>query len=255
MPPESAEVADIWRTVIREAGGYFSKDSWFVSLSEEDYASVKVNDPCNALEMRKHVRVIPPPAEVPRLPMRGNKALGGAIVDQVTSEKIIVRSPFLLNAIREIVYWPTPAYSPGLTRLELDTPFRSIGVHRNGFAQLEQAMRAELATAVGPARTELQKNLGHLELFLSEADKVQAIHVEAEKERHARGMVTFDMLWMVLKPGAYVYVKVGGFEIAGRIRLLRWERGSLGSGSLEEVFTSLTVYIWYLDHDGVSSVP
>lgn len=39
-------------------------------------------------------------------------------------------------------------------------------------------------------------------------DKVQS-SVQAERERHSRGQVTFDMLWLLFKPGCQVYYDYG----------------------------------------------
>lgn len=251
------EVPSIIRTVIQESGPLLSKEKTYCNLTQEEYESIKDNNSGNAFEIRKHVKLIPPPPVSSSSSSRGNPLFNGAIVDSVVYEKMIIRCPHLLKAIKETVYWPSSAFYGGRHYLEINTPYRSIGVHREAFRrllethqhQLEHLNQQEsLDDSASQKKRELETTIRHLDLFLQQVDKVQAESIELEKTRYTRDAATFDMLWMILKPGTYVYVTINETVIAARVKILVWDHGALGGA--EDPYMAVTVHVWYLDHNG-----
>jgi hypothetical protein len=247
----------VFRTVIQETGGPLTPQKSFSSLSQEEYASIQDETSGTAFEIQKRIRTIPPPPNSSRAASyRGNKLIGGAIVDRVLSEKIIIRSPSLLRDIRTTVFWPSSAYQAGRRELEINVPYRSISVYRTQFDTLLETYNVRLQSlsasdAQGVKDMDEKANLGksilHLQLLLEEVDRVQAGNVKLEEARFARNMVTFDMLWMRLTPGTYIYASINDTIVAGRVNLLIWDSEH---GSQEDGYSSVTVHLWYLDHDG-----
>ena len=94
-------------------------------------------------------------------------------------------------------------------------------------------------------------------MLLNEVDKVQKDPIAEEKRRNTgdKGRqippkATFDMLWMLYKPGEQVYVQTEDFEGLCRIRLLVWDRGRALSTDAEDPYAAVELNLWYLDHDG-----
>lgn len=258
---------EIWRTVIRHRGSRHSPETYHHSLSKNDYENIERCDASPAFEMRKHVLTIHPfgGSSNPEVEPPRNPVLGYDIVDHVISEQMIIRSPQLLRAIKDVVHWPSAAFYDGQKRLTLNSPFRSIGVHRSGFSRLLEQRRIDLQNAMISNRSEpsqmpevtnpktqhLQLTVRHLELFLAEVDKVQALDLKLEEARHLRRLATFDMLWMLFKPGVKVHMAANGPNLACIIELLVWNRGTTRADSTDGPYEYVDVQMWYWDHDGM----
>ena len=256
-PSSLKQAPDIMWTIYRDTGNPLKDARTYQSVSEKDYDNIRDTASGAAIEMKKHIRVIEPPKNISGRDPRGNPVLNGDIVDLVESERMIIRSQRLLNELRKVIYWPTGAYYDGQKKLALDTPYRSIGVYRRELAKLRNEHYSHIQglqdlDEQDPAKhkiTDMKQTVQELDLVLKEVDKVQSANVALEEERHLRepqAVATFDMLWMLFKPGDYVYVNINGFEVAARANLLFWQ----GSRSIEDPYLTVTFRVWYLDHDG-----
>ncbi|KFZ17918.1 hypothetical protein V501_01479 [Pseudogymnoascus sp. VKM F-4519 (FW-2642)] len=268
-PDALGKPAPIWRTVVRSEGPIRNRVKKGCALDEEEYYSIQDKDIGSAIELVKEVNIIPTDETELKHRQRGNKALGGAIIQEVTSEKIVVRCPLLCEAIREIIYWPSAAFSGGLRSLEFHTPYRAIGAHRQQFAQLQAALEEEAQgqipafdgaqeeTDISSAEPDDQRDsvvlLNHLKLFLEQVDRVQKDGIRDEQQRNEKKMVTFDYLWVLFNPGKFVYVDIDGAMVACRVRLLVWGGGDiLSTRSTEDSYRQVELHLWYLDHDGTT---
>ena len=251
------QAPDIMWTIYRDTGAPFKDARTYQSISEKDYDNVQDTASGAAIEMRKHIRVVEPPKNLFGQDPRGNPVLNGDIVDLIESERMIIRSPRLLNELRKVIYWPTGAYYDGQKKLSLDTPYRSIGVYRRELAKLRNEHHSHVQSLEDQSEEDstadkiedTKQIVRELDLLLKEVDKVQSANVALEEERHLRqpqAVATFDMLWMLFKPGDYVYVNMNGCEVAARVNLLFWQ----GTRSIEDPYLTVTVRVWYLDHDG-----
>jgi len=266
----SAELPDVFRTVINESGLNLARNNTFSSLTEEEYLSINDQSSIVAFEIQKRVKSIPPPPNGSKASLRGNPLLEGAIVDRVISEKMIIRSPQLLSIIKQTVFWPSSTYHFSSRELEISAPYRSIGVYYDSFqkrlkadgVRLEEkekekkrqelekrpVLRQVTIQAIDRQIDDLITARKHLHLLLKEVNRVQANNREEEIQRHSKGEVTFDMLWMLLKPGTYVYACVHETLVAGRVRLLIWN--SSPRSRHDDEYIGVTVCFWYLDHNG-----
>ena len=279
-PHPDGQPASIWRTVIAEDGNLHNRRKTYYAFDEESYNSISdagLTD--SAIELVKEVKIIPKSQDQLQHRQRGNKALQGHIVEEIKEEKIVVRSPLLCKAIREMVYWPSLTFSGGTRHLEIRVPYRSIGTHRSEFQVLQEHLEASLersglrdntlpSGSIDPATTNAinlvnqnslddnRKLLNQLKLFLGQVDRTLQEGLEGEKERIAKGMITFDYLWKILTPGVFAYCRWNrdiDEEIACQVRLLTWTGGNelLGRESSEDYHRSVIVHVWYIDHRGI----
>lgn len=266
---EAVEHSHILRTVITQRGPSSKGDKSFVRMSEQDYENIEKTDPSMAFEMQKHVATIKPTTSAKGLKIVGNAALDNEFVDYVASEKIIIRSPQLLKIIKDNVYWPSSAFYEGQKRLELNYPYRAIGVHRDKLECVLSAGKQQLqerqslthgdmgqkqpdttAPDEGLEPLDLALTMQHLELFLTEINKVQRESMDIEKERHNRGFATFDMLWMLIKPGMTVYSRNEEATLACRVKILIWNVGVVSHSTNDDPYQKVDIVLWYLDHNG-----
>ena len=104
---------------------------------------------------------------------------------------IILRSPTVIEALKSIVeYYPSLNLSYGEVRIE--EPFRPLVGH---FEQIK-AYRDGLGV-----EDDLRKELTMLIDFLDDRTMSE---VTLERERHARGRCTWNMLWLLFMPGTEV---------------------------------------------------
>lgn len=113
--------------------------------------------------------------------------------------KIRIHSPKLINALRAVV-----SYYPGQDLLgdtvEFLNPFRFIFHHR---AQLEEYKSNHPKQHSESYRAECNQ---HIDVLLSEFEKLEGKRASKEAERHSREVATFENLWMLYKPGEKVFV-------------------------------------------------
>ncbi|KAK7956408.1 uncharacterized protein PG986_005630 [Apiospora aurea] len=261
-PSGAQESPEISRTVVAQRGNVLNGEKRYYTLSEGDYDGVETHNTESAFEMRKDVATIKPPSNDRHLMQLGNSALDNDIVDHVTSEKIVIRSPHLLKVVKENIYWPSSAFYDGQKSLTLDSPYRSVGVYRDTLGQVLDRMKGRLSREETVAKaadefpdsdlsdSDLRLTAHHLELFLCEVDKVQWHGIQLEKERHNRKKATFDMLWKLYKPGMVVYTEKDGVKLACRVKLLIWSHGSVIKAGPDDPYQRIEVVLWYLDHDG-----
>ena len=242
----------VQRTVyFEDDSGYLQGSTLPAVLSEEQFESYQPPKKNCVLSIRRYVKMtegssIPPNAEM---------------IESVRGEQITIYSPLLLQAVRNVVkYWPTMAYYENLGHMTLDRPYRSIGAHRREFNDLLGSLQARLiGTSVtpddDPANEERKMTwqiIEELELLLKEVDKVQQDLIVEERARHSLDppQATFEMLWMLFKPGDHVYIKSGGAEIAGIVRYLFWQLDDEPQGHGPETYRLVELNVWHLDHDG-----
>ena len=97
-------------------------------ILEKEYDDINDTAFGAAIEMKKQILVVEPPKILSGQDLRGDPVLNGDLVDRIKPEQMIIRSSRLLDGIKKVLYWPTSAYWDGQKKLELATPFRSIGV-------------------------------------------------------------------------------------------------------------------------------
>ena len=155
-----------------------------------------------------------------------------------------INSPAIINALQKVVeYYPGLDF-PGESFL-VDEPFHVLIHHESELA----AFRENYAPDKNRPQSECcdrEKNtyehLGVLQTFLKQR---VGLRVETERIRHKRGVATFDMLWMLFKPGTTVYTDTWLSEEYDAYVIQ-----SVKGGVDEESTSSLQIEMWFLDFDG-----
>lgn len=249
----------IMRTLFRQPiKGLMQHPTYERDLGEEEYDNYRDSTSSSAIELTKDVKIIPPGLSKQNTFKSGQGNNGEDIIDHIVSEKMIIRSPELIKIIKEVVsYWPSAAFYENQTKLVLDRPYRSLGVYRVEFGTKLKEYEAKLKqTEMGTNDQEtLDLKVKELKQLLAEVDKVQGAFVNAEVERNQGSPIeppraTFDMLWMLYKPGDSVYVSTNEFTGVCRLRLSVWGRGRSSGPSIgtEDPYASVTLHLWYWDH-------
>ncbi|KAJ8118977.1 hypothetical protein ONZ43_g3889 [Nemania bipapillata] len=252
----TAETSSIVRRVYKDTGDRLSDAKTYRLVSEEDYDGLRDMNSGYPIEMTKVVKVIQPPNGSKSAVMRGNGMLDNEIIDHIKSETMTIRSKTLLEELKKIIYWPSAAFYHGQQKLQLSYPYRSLCVYRDELEKLLEAKTKELSEAEDSSddAARLKLTHDHLSLVLAEVDKVSKANVILEDERHSRPepVATFDMLWKLFRPGTEVYLYEDGQETAAKVRLLRWDYGPLAmNDQSDRPFRTVSVFVWYLDHDGI----
>jgi hypothetical protein len=248
VPPEDTEVRRI--IYFENVKGFLESSQALDNLAEDRYESYTDTAVKSVFVLKKIVKVVPYD--------KGKKG-GKVFIDSVKSEQIIIYSSLLLSAIRSVVqYWPTPAYYGSSKKLVLEKPYRSLVAHSEEL--LELARHHETRSKQDPQDEDSERSrkvASEVKLLMKEVGKVHSQQIKEEEARHRQNppKATFDMLSMIFKPGTSVYTTIEGSEVAGRVKLVLWDRGNhLGrSSSVDDPYLRVFVNLWYLDYRGKCS--
>lgn len=222
-------------------------------LNERDYDKIKRAGSSSVLEMRKEAIV-------------ERKTLDSShqSVISVTHESMTIYSPRLLKVIPELVgYYPGQKLdglqlNEGTRRMVVNRPFRMLGGALEGLAALEKEYITKTEGIAGRRLKEddeqeyhnLKEIAEHIGLLLRELNKVLKMPLEDERRHHAANKATFDMLWLLYRPGTEVYTRVHDQWTCCRVYSPLWETIRQGEDSVSLVVCKLRM--WYLDFDGIS---
>ena len=174
----------------------------------------------------------------------------------VSMSKMTIYSQAILRAIAAVAaYYP----SVDLTRgpVTLYEPYTIIAHYLQELEDYQAACNDNVdqndtpstTAAVNAPASSDRESFEHLGLLLRffEANGVK-IKVEEEKARHAKGVCTFRMLWLLFKPGMTVYVYDGGQSSARVISALEIDPKIL----LQHIrfFSPHSFRLWNLNFDG-----
>lgn len=169
--------------------------------------------------------------------------LDNPLVDVAVGRILVtVMSPALIQAIRKLVpYYPSRDLQ-GRT-LELGRHNDLVWLHLDGFERyIEQPDEDNVTRLAKP----------HLRRLLALVENINGQGVADEKARHARGMCTYDMVWLLYKPGITVYLESHG-SLAAFV-VIDCEYHDARTEILEDRIVTLprgwTVGLWNLDYDG-----
>ena len=119
--------------------------------------------------------------------------------------KLKINSPAIINAFHSVI-----DYSAGLNILEdsdtLSEPNRTSSHHDKELKAYRNRFHPD---AIDPNVELCERNVNayeHLGILQDVLFERSGKAVEAERQRHARGVATFDMLWLLFRPGTNVYV-------------------------------------------------
>ena len=92
--------------------------------------------------------------------------------------------------------------------------------------------------------------------MLEEVDKVQKKLIAEELVRYGKDVPkpTFEMLWILFKPGDLVYFTLQGSLVAGMVRFVYWKPDDVERTN-SNTHKQVEMHVWYLDHDGACQRP
>jgi hypothetical protein len=128
------------------------------------------------------------------LVVRNRKSHGSKRSMEIDS--IVIQSP-VLKSILENVFSGYPGVTPGLANLTFSAPFTPFFYRQN---ELEQATKQQ-----GDQLTSDHLNLLYTTIAAELMDTFRA-----QKDFVSHGVITFEYIWTLFKPGNLVYSKVGG---------------------------------------------
>ncbi|KAF5849405.1 hypothetical protein GGP41_006349 [Bipolaris sorokiniana] len=110
---------------------------------------------------------------------------------------IEITSPAVLEALRCVVDY-APGYDLGARKVRIDWPYSLLVHHEDALAKYQE--RFATSDCIGGAcpGTYAYRHISIVRNFVKAA---VGAAVRDERERHARGMATFDMLWLLFPPG------------------------------------------------------
>ncbi|PVH75853.1 P-loop containing nucleoside triphosphate hydrolase protein [Cadophora sp. DSE1049] len=156
-----------------------------------------------------------------------------------------INSPAIIAALQSVVeYYPDQSFLGD--SVSIATPYALLIHHQKELEEYRRDLQ-EICTASSVAICQKQQAaINHLGVLLEFLRDTVGAEVKAERERHARGFATFEMLWLLFKPGEDVY------------NAERFERGCLEPRVVQEVSGGMVrgkpcayqITMWGLDYDG-----
>lgn len=212
-------------------------------MSENDFDAINVEHAESAIEVRRSVEY----------------ASGEKSVLAIWATDMRIYSRHLLDIIPEVVgYYPSyalrghkdPSRGP-VPFLQIASPYRMINGARDNLTEVKKRFQVFLDNHEGedaqPEEVEkAQTTIRHIKALENELDKLSG-PIQEEKKLHKLDppMATFDMLWLLFRPGTVVLTKVAGEWAAAAVYLPIWGGEETNSKSHLELIT------WYHDFDGL----
>jgi len=133
-------------------------------------------------------------------------------VDVIQNPQILIHSEHIRKVLREIVdYYPSQNLN-GKT-VVVNWPYRVLVHYFDELKETAQKLSADAAVAVDLEEKAQRAAKAHdLATLLSYITPFYSQELEAEAARHRQSpsVATYDMLWLLYKPGTAVYTKMGG---------------------------------------------
>lgn len=176
------------------------------------------------------------------------------IAVHVHTMRIIIESK-ALSALRSVVsYYPFVDLDHKV--LSLNEPYTILGHHMSELEALHE--RCKTSHHKGEVKPDENANpddplvettAEHLELLHNYLKtKVYKGRIETEQELHRRNMCTFQMLWLLFRPGTTVYVESGGKLAAHVVHAMVHDTAILSDNRRD--FGPHQILLWSLRFDG-----
>ncbi|KAK4165174.1 hypothetical protein QBC43DRAFT_351527 [Cladorrhinum sp. PSN259] len=168
----------------------------------------------------------------------------------VKNTKVEIFSQAIIQTLKELVL-----YYPGLDlnrpNVEFESPYCPL-VHQ--FDSLRQYSvdppphGATNDTTTDHPRSEPDTIKNHTSLMLDFLHSIYGTRIDEEAGRHKRGLCTYALFWIVLKPGTTVYVRIDGELSAHVIWSIEVDKSILVPSP--DGNATIKVNLWHLDFDG-----
>ena len=163
---------------------------------------------------------------------------------KILDTELKINSPAIINALQHVIeYYPGVSFSEN--SFSIPEPYAALIHHEEEL----KVYRAQFHPDAVNSNDELcQRNVNayeHLGILQNIVFQLSGKAVEAERQRHARGVATFEMLWLLFRPGTDIYWYK---RFDGTCDALVVESVSVGMS--EGRPTPLKVSAWDMTYDG-----
>ena len=223
-------------------------------MKESDYDNQKVEDSESVLELRKE-GYLSQKAE-------DGKDLHIAFLEKETMN---IHSPYLMEIMAQAIgYYPASKLAGSKIRgshqsLVLSRPYRMLGGALPRFKEIREQYKYDISEENGEMERDPEERkrkeitIEHIELLEHELNKVLEEPLKREKQGYSRGIASFDMLWLLFRPGTIVYTRINDEPRCCMVLTPLWTSTQMGeAGAPGKV--ELTVRMWFLDFNGQPSL-
>lgn len=155
-----------------------------------------------------------------------------------------INSAAVIAAIQNTIEY-YPGLNASLGSLSISEPFMPLYLYKDELEKYAEERRQQLETDPNIETCERERDLQEhiLPLFRFLDNRPELQQIKLERERHKRGVCTFKMLWLLYKPGTFVYSKGPGNVREPEAWVVKSCTG--GGGAVHN--ESYDVTFWYVD--------
>ncbi len=162
----------------------------------------------------------------------------------ILGTRLKINSPAIVTALQSVIeYYPGQSFSDDANTIW--EPYAAL-IH---YEEELKAYRDHFDPNAINSKEELcQRNANayeHLGILQDILFERSGEAVKAERQRHARGVATFEMLWLLYKPGTDVYCD-GDADGNYNAFVVK----SVSGGIIQGRSTPLIIVLWHMDYDG-----
>ncbi|KUI68921.1 ATPase family AAA domain-containing protein 3 [Cytospora mali] len=180
--------------------------------------------------------------------------------------KLFIVSPAIIQALRSVIlYYPDLVLRSD--RLSFTSPFAALAHHADDLREYRDRLLASKEEGQVQDPTSQQKPAfppdhesmtefcnakaaEHVSMLLDYLEDSYGDKVQAEVARNGRGLCTFAMLWMMLKPGTTVYVRSRPEEVPSAMVIKSVEEDPAIIFRNDNERAPYKIRLWHLDFDG-----
>ncbi|KAK1773790.1 hypothetical protein QBC45DRAFT_426741 [Copromyces sp. CBS 386.78] len=163
-----------------------------------------------------------------------------SITVDVYATAVTINSEDLIRIFAKFIpYYPFGDFTG--RRVAIWSPFRLFWLYHDKFTEYLSKPHSDDTKDTG--RIHLQKLLGFVQ-------SINGKEVADEKERHSKGMCTYDLIWLLYKPGTTVYVELHGQLSAFVVSSVQYNGTASKDNDGKIRAKGFTVEAWNLTFDG-----
>lgn len=162
----------------------------------------------------------------------------------VLGTKLKINSPAILTAIRSVIeYYPDQSFSKASDTIM--EPYAALIHHEEELKSYRDRFNPNAVNSKDELCHRTANAYEHLGILQNVLFERSGVAVEAERQRHARGVATFQMLWLLFRPGTDVYSDDGG-DGEYNAHVIKSVSGGMFGGRI----TPWKFDMWSMDFDG-----